>query len=33
VPIGVLLGTETLNLRRVLAILVTVAGVVCLVTA
>ena len=33
VPIGVLLGSETLDLRRCAAIVVTVAGVVCLVTA
>jgi drug/metabolite transporter (DMT)-like permease len=31
VPIGLLLGTETLDVRRLLAIIVTVAGVICLV--
>lgn len=33
VPIGIFLGGETLDVRRLLAIIVTVAGVVCLVTA
>ena len=33
VPIGLLLGTETLDVRRLLAIVVTVAGVICLVMA
>ncbi len=33
VPIGVMMGSETLDLRRSAAIVVTVAGVICLVTA
>jgi len=33
VPIGIIVGGETIELRRLLAIVVTVAGVVCLVTA
>ena len=33
VPVGILLGGEPLDVRRLLAIIVTVAGVVCLVTA
>jgi len=33
VPIGLLMSTEKLDLRRLLAIVVTVGGVICLVTA